>query len=452
MSLPTERQPELRTEPESAFDLHATIDGRAIGVAQLTVLALCFLLNAIDGFDVLAIAFAAPALASDWDLPASDLGLVFSAGVLGMTLGAMFLAPLSDRVGRRTMVLSAVSVMGLSMLATAWAADLWTMIGLRLITGLTIGAMLASLTSQVSEFFPDRARNMAVGVMLSGYPLGATLGGFFTAVLIPDYGWQGVFVAGGVMTLGILPLLWLWLPESPHFLLRRRPRAALHRLNRVLSRLQIDELGQLPQLRANDEPAAAAVSSLLAPSYRRQTLKLWAAFFVCFGTLYFLLSWIPKLLVDSGLPLEQAIYAGIAFNIGGAAGNILVAWASVRMGLQRAIMVFNAIAAAGMVLFASTSLSITALLVLTALIGLFQQGGFVGFYMVAARLYPAEIRTTGVGWGIGLGRFGAVIAPWSAGVLITLGWSMSALFLLFAVPLVVGGLVIYSMRLNTAPR
>jgi AAHS family 4-hydroxybenzoate transporter-like MFS transporter len=430
--------------------LHQLIDERPLVPAQFLILAICFLLQTIDGYDVLAMAFAAPALADDWALTPDKLGIVFSAGVLGMTLGAMFLAPLTDRIGRRTMIFRAVSVMGISMLATAWVESLWSMVILRIVTGLTIGAMLASLTSLVSEFFPDRSRNMAIGILLAGYPLGATLGGFLAAALIPDFGWQGVFLAGGIMTLCLVPLVLLYLPESLHFLMRRRPPAALQEINAVLEKLQLSALQQLPAASADPEPAS--VRSLLTASRRRATLQLWSSFFLCFGTLYFLFSWIPKLLVDSGLPLEQAIYAGIAFNIGGVVGNISIGWVSTRLGLQKSILYFHLIAASGMVLFAYLPLGIASLLLLTGIIGLFQQGGFVGFYMTAARLYPAEIRTTGVGWGIGLGRFGAVIAPYLAGVLIAAGWGISLLFTVFSIPLVIGGWITYSIRSKDLPR
>jgi len=432
------------SETSGGWDLQQLIDEAPLGATQILLLAICFLLNIIDGFDVLAMSFAAPALAEDWSLSADRLGLVFSAGVLGMTLGAMFLAPYTDRIGRRPMILIAVLVMGISMLGTAYADSVSTMVVLRIITGLTIGAMLASLTSLVTEFYPDRSRNLAVGIMLSGYPLGATLGGFLAAALIPDYGWRGVFIFGGLMTLSMGPLIWFWLPESVQFLIRRRPAGALQTINAVLSRLNLEGVSSLPQTEAT--LATASVRSLLTDERRKQTLQLWAAFFLCFGTLYFLLSWIPKLLVDAGLPLEQAIYAGIAFNLGGAAGNLGIGWASARFGLQRTVLTFQAIAALSMVLFALLPLAIAALLVLTAIMGFFQQGGFVGLYIVAARLYPPEIRTTGVGWGIGLGRFGAVTAPYAAGLLIATGWGKSDLFLMFAGPLVLGGLVIVAMR------
>jgi len=437
-------------EQLSERGLHQLIDARPVGGTQLLILGICFLLQTIDGFDVLAMSFAAPPLADDWQLSADRLGIVFSSGVLGMTLGAMFLAPWTDRLGRRTMIFWAVLVMGLSMFATAFVDSLGAMVALRLVTGLTIGAMLASLTSLVSEFFPDRQRNLAVGVLLAGYPTGATLGGFLAALLIPDYGWRGVFVAGGIMTLAALPLVYFFLPESLHFLLRRRPHDALQKANAVLQRLGFDTVDELPMAESDPEPAS--VRSLLVEERRKSTLQLWSSFFLCFGTLYFLLSWIPKLLVDAGLPLEQAIWAGIAFNIGGAAGNIAIGAVSTRLGLQKTVLYFHVIAALGMILFAFLPLGIAALLFLTAVIGLFQQGGFVGFYMTAARLYPAEIRTTGVGWGIGLGRFGAVIAPYIAGVLIGIGWGIPILFTVFAIPLLLGGWMTYSIRSKDLPR
>jgi AAHS family 4-hydroxybenzoate transporter-like MFS transporter len=440
----------LKTSSDAGWDLHALIDEAPIGRAQVLVLCICLLLNIVDGFDVLAMSFAAPVLAEDWSLSADRLGLVFSAGVLGMTLGAMFLAPWTDRLGRRTVIFWAVLVMGVSMLLTAYVVNMAQMICLRIVTGLTIGTMLASLTSVVSEFFPDRLRNIAVGIMLSGYPAGAVMGGFLAAWLLPTYGWPGVFIVGGVMTLALVPLIYWLLPESLHFLVQRRPQGALIKLNGVLGKLRLAPVIELPPAAAI--PEAASVRSLLAVQRRESTLLLWTGFFLCFGTLYFLLSWIPKLLVDSGLPLEHAIYAGIAFNVGGALGNLGVGWLSGKLGVQRAMLLFQLIAAMGMVLFATLTLELRFLLALTMIIGFFQQGGFVALYMIAARIYPAEIRTTGVGWGIGLGRFGAVLAPYAAGSLIAIGWGMSILFLMFAVPLVVGGLFVYAIRSNSLPR
>ncbi len=430
----------------SVDQIQAAIDRQPVRPVQIQVLLICFLLNMLDGYDVLSMAFAAPPLAQDWSLSPQRLGIVFSAGVLGMTLGAMFLAPLTDRIGRRSMVLYAVTGMGVSMLATAYVNNLAALVTLRILTGLGIGAMLASLTSMVSEFFPDRHRNLAVGINLAGYPLGATIGGFIAAQLIPHFGWQGVFIFGGIATLAVLPLCWFLLPESVHYLLCRRPKQALDRANRVLERLEIPTLEQLPELEV--EPATPNVQALLGPAHRELTLQLWTGFFLTFGTLYFLLSWIPKLLVDAGLPLDQAIYASVAFNLGGAAGNVGIGWVSGRWGLQRSVLLFSCTAALALVVMALLPLAVAVLLVIAAILGFFQQGGLVGFYAMAARVYPAEIRTTGIGWSIGLGRFGAVIGPYLGGVLIAVGWSMGSLFIFFAVPLVFAGMVAYRLRLT----
>lgn len=427
----------MNENPAAAdHDVEATIDRMRVTRAQYLILGVCFGLTVIDGYDVLSMAFAAPSLASAWELPADRLGIVFSAGVLGMTLGAMFIAPVTDMVGRRPMILGAVAVMAASMFATAYAVDLFWLVVLRVITGLGIGAMLASLTSMVSEFFPSRHRELAVGVTLAGYPTGATLGGGVAAQLIPTYGWQGVFVFGGAVTLLLLPAVFFLLPESVQFLIHRRPKDALTRLNRVLRRLSIESLQALP---VTSQPPRAHVVSLLAPDYRRSTLTLWLGYFFNFGTLYFLSSWIPKLLVDYGLPLGEAIFAGIAFNIGGALGNVGIGWISARLGLGRTILQFTLAGSLCLLALAWFPMGVAALLAATGILGFFQQGSLIGFYAIAARLYPAAIRTTGIGWGIGLGRFGAVIGPALGGLLISRGWTLSSLLVFFAIPLAISG-------------
>lgn len=424
------------------------IDRSPISGAQAAILLVCFLLSAVDGYDLLSMSFAAPPLEEDWQLGKGELGIAFSAGLLGMVLGAMFLSPLTDLLGRRPMILASVTVIGCAMLLTAYTWNLPTLAAMRALTGLGIGAILSSLTSLLSEFYPERRRNFAIGVNLAGLPVGGVLGGFLATWLIPQYGWQGVFLAGGIATLAALPLVWLLLPESTQFLLHKRPRNALARINRTLARMRIAPLEELPP-----PPASAAkpsvfalLNALLKPERRRDTLLLWTGFFLNFGTLYFLLSWIPLLLKAAGLPLAQAIYASVAFNLGGAVGNASIGWISAHFGLQRSILTFSLAAAIGMLAFASFDLEIAALLTLTAIIGLFQQGSMTGYYAIAARAYPTEIRTTGVGWGIGLGRIGAVVSPALTGLLLVWGWSMDGLYLFFAVPMLFVGWIATRLR------
>lgn len=429
----------MTTATENSPAYQHLLDNSRITRAHVLLLLTCFCLNMVDGYDVLSIAFAAPPLASEWGLKPESLGLLLSAGVFGMTLGAMFLAPLTDTLGRRRMVLAAVMVMGFSMIMSSRAAGLTELIALRVLTGLGTGAMLASLTALISDFFPARNRELAIGITLAGYPMGATLGGFLAAKLIPNYGWQGVFMAGGIATLLLLPVIVAYLPESVHFLMRRRPHDFLQKANTVLGRLELAPMASVPDMREAIEKAS--VGSLLAASRRNMTLWLWSGFFLTFGTLYFLLSWIPKLLVDSGVDLSIAIYASSFFNLAGALGNVGMGALSRRAGLGYSILAFATLSALFMIVFAVMSLDTMVILTLAALIGFFQQGALVGFYILAARVYPPEIRATGVGWGIGLGRFGAVIAPYLGGLMVAAGLDITTLFTIYAVPLIAAGLI-----------
>ncbi len=400
---------------------------------QYVVIGLCFLLNMLDGMDVLVIAFAAPALAAEWSIAPQALGVVFAAGTFGMVTGAMLLAPVADRIGRRRLILASIALIGVGVTLTAAAATVDTLLLLRFASGVGIGALLASTATIAAEYAPDRKRNFIVGFVLSGYTIGAFLSGLVAARIIPEHGWQAMFVVAGLLTLATLPLAWWLLPESPDFLARVRPQGALERINAILRRMSLPPLAGLPEV--DDVESAASVAALLHPARRASTLLLWVAFFMAFGTLYFLLSWIPKLAAETGLPLDVAIYAGAVFNLGAFFGICLQGWLSLTLGLTRTIAGFMGLAALLMAIFGLVT-EPWLVLTLFGLIGFTVQGGFVGLYAVAARLYPAELRNTGIGWAIGLGRFGAVVGPLAGGLLISLGLGMAENFTVFAVPMV----------------
>lgn len=191
----------------------------------------------------------------------------------------------------------------------------------------------------------------------------------------------------------------------------------------------------------------ANVLSLLTQERRTQTLTLWAAFLFCFMTLYFLMSWIPKLLIDAGFTESMGIYAAAAFNGGGVVGIVSLGWIAARIYLSKLIGTFLTTCAAVMIIFAYSS-GVNFLFPYLFLIGFLLQGGFVGMYAVAAKIYPTEVRTTGVGWAIGLGRFGAVLGPWIGGLLIAAGISMEVNFIVFAIPMVISGLIAYMLAVR----
>jgi benzoate transport len=415
-------------------DIRALLEHGKITSTQVMVFVVCIAMNMLDGMDVLVIAYAAPALAADWSTSPEALGTIFSAGLLGMTAGAMFLAPFADRIGRRNMILICVIVMGAGIFLTAYSRSEGELIFLRFASGLGIGSMLATAATMGAEYAPDRNRNFIVSIILSGYPIGATLSGLAAASVIPEYGWRAMFIVAGSATLVTLPIVWLLLPESLDFLIKTRPANALQKANRILKRMGYDAVTELPPAPA--EIKKASVAELFKHGLKLPTIWLWIAFFMSFVTLYFLTSWIPKLASSTGLSMKLAIYAGTVFNLGAFFGIISQGYLSLKFGLRR-IISFYLIGTAGLMWvfgFISESLII---LVLFGLIGWGVQGGFVGLYSVAARLYPTEVRNTGIGWGIGAGRTGAIVGPKIGGTLIGMGLTLTTNFLIFSVPMLI---------------
>ena len=440
------------TEAAVSAELREVIDeGRMTGM-QICIVAMCFFINMLDGFDVLAMAFTAHPISDEWALKPHQLGLVFSTALVGMTIGAMFIAPLADKYGRRPVVIGSLLSIGLAMLTTGFCQSLTQLIALRAVTGLGIGAMLASLTSLVSEYTPDRQRNFCISIVQAGYSIGAVVGGIIAASIIPEYGWRAVFIGGGVLT-AVTSLACLYLlPESMQVLVQSRPEGTLERINSILARLKKAPLALLPEPTAETR-RTPNVTSLLTPALRNMTIMIWLAFGASFATLYFLQSWVPKLLVDAGLSLDKGIYAAAALNLGGALGMLIVGRLSTWWSLKKLIAIAFVLGGLSMVSFAFmiTSVSLTVLLMLTALIGMSIFGGFVNLYSIAARVYPTAVRTTGIGWAIGIGRFGAVIGPYAAGILIGMGVSASTNFLIFAVPMALAAvftMLIRSPELN----
>ena len=196
------------------MSVRTVIDDSPVTGVQILVIGLCFFLNMLDGMDVLAIAFAAPMIADNWSVSPQALGIVFSAALVGMAIGAVFISPYADVIGRRNMILISLVVISIGMIATASAETVLQLVILRLISGLGIGAMLASLTSMVAEYAPERHRDLSIVFLHAGYPVGAVITGFIAAYLLPEYGWQPLFVVAGIISLVSIPLIWFLLPES----------------------------------------------------------------------------------------------------------------------------------------------------------------------------------------------------------------------------------------------
>ncbi len=413
---------------------------------QMTAVAICLVINFLDGFDVLAIAFAAPEIARDWAVDATALGVIFSAGLAGMVIGALFLSPLADRVGRRPLILVCLTTIGIGMLASAVSQNVGQLIAARALTGLGVGGMLSSLTTMVAEYSNNRRRKLAISVLQSGYPVGAIIAGVASAYLLAQFGWRSVFVVGGVLSLAMIPLVLWRLPESAEFLLARRPAGALQRLNRITKRLGQPELRELPTI----EPPSTKQGSfreIFSTSYRGRTLAIWLAYIVLMSAFYFVTNWTPKILTDAGLSREAGISGGVLIAAGGVVGGLVLGYLSGRFSIHRLGALYMLLAISAMSVFGVLDFVLATMLPVAFLIGFFLAGAIICLYAIVPDLYPARIRNTGTGWALGIGRMGAVIGPYVAGVLIGAGFERSTYYFALSLPILISvGAVLWLRR------
>lgn len=436
----------------SENDISTLIQSRRMTPFQVVVVGICIVISMLDGFDVLAMAFTAPVITREWALDPTALGALFSAGLAGMAIGAVLLSPLADRYGRRASVLFCLALMTVGMLLSAFAQNTAQLFTLRLVTGLGIGSVLATINAIVAEYSSTRRRDFCIGMMTMGYSVGATLGGLISVVLLSNYGWQSVFLLGGILSTILAVVVAVVMPESVDFLLARRPAGALDRINHVLRRLRLAPLESLPPVHA-EVSRRSGYRTMFAADMRTPTLLICAGFFLAMMTYYFLLNWIPKILVDLGLTVEGGISGSVVMNVAGVTGGLLLGWNTHRFGLGRLTAAYMVLCVASVVVFGYVPASTVPLLLMVVVIGFFMNGVIVGLYALAATVFPATVRATGTGLALGCGRLGATIGPFVAGVLITQGWSRAAYFVAMALPMLLAAGVIsriVTMR-NDAP-
>ncbi|MGM0930908.1 MAG: MFS transporter [Actinomycetota bacterium] len=398
---------------------------------QWLIIGLCVLLNALDGFDVMAMAFTATNVTNDFGLSGTELGLLLSAGLVGMALGSLGLAPFADVVGRRPMILVSLVLaaggMFLSALAnSAIELGLW-----RVVTGLGVGGILACTNVIASEYSSDRWRGLSISIYTAGYGVGATLGGMAAVSLQGSYGWRSVFVFGGIATAAALVLLAALLPESVDFLLTRRPRNVVERLNKIAGRMgqpRVTALGEIHRA-AGQAKGRNKVGELLSSANRRTTLLIWLAFFATMFGFYFVNSWTPRLLVEAGMTTEQGVVGGLMLTLGGTFGSILYGVLATKWSSRGVFICFALLSAVSMVLFISSAGVLTMAFITGVAVGMLINGCIAGLYTVTPALYATETRSTGVGWAIGIGRVGAIVAPMITGSLLDADWSPVQLYL-----------------------
>ena len=391
---------------------------------QVVAVAICIALNALDGFDVLAISFAAPGIATEWGIDKSMLGIVLSIELIGMAAGSALLGNVADRFGRKPTVVFCLSMMTLGMLGASMAVTIPTLALARLITGLGIGGMLSSTSAMVAEVSNTRRRNLNLALNIAGYSAGAILGGSVASTLLEHGDWRTVFQFGFIVTLVALPLAIFLLPESIESLLARRPPGTLERINRILKSFAREPLAALPAVTA--APVKAPIGALFTQGYAAPTVLLTLTYFAQIMFFYYIQKWIPKILVDMGHTPSEAVDVLVKANIGCLLGACAIGFAAQRFRIIPLIVGAMLLSFTGILVFSSGNWTLQQMGAICVVTGFFVNGAVVGLYPVMAQTFPAALRASGIGFAIGVGRGGAALGPPLAGALFDNGCSLLA--------------------------
>ena len=429
----------------SELDPRAIIAREPMHFRQIVAIAIATALNALDGFDVLSISFAAPGIAKDWGIDRAALGLVLSMELIGMGIGALILGAMADRIGRRPTILSCLVIMASGMFLASTAQTVTILSAFRLFTGLGIGGMLAATNAIVAECSNARRRNLAVAIMAGGYPMGAIVGGSIASLLLGATGrWHSVFEFGAVLTACFIPIV-LWLvPETIAFLLHKRPTGALAKINRTMVRQGRPPLDALPP--RDEAPQRFSFGQFFAPDITSVTLLLILAYFAHMMTFYFLVKWIPKIVVDMGFAPALAGGVLVWANVGGASGSIVLSLLTQKVGVRPLVIGAMVCGAMVVAIFGQGFTTLASLSLIACIGGFFTNGATAGLYAVIAQSFPASLRAGGTGLVIGIGRAGAALGPITAGLLFASGTSLWLVALLMGCGTLVGGIALSLVR------
>ena len=429
------------------------VDAAPIGSLQITTFAICLLCLIMDGFDVQALGYVAPEIVRAWRISNAALGPVFGASNFGVLVGSLVFSMLADTIGRRPILVGATLFFGAMTLVAARANSVGELLAVRFIAGVGLGCIIPNATALVGEYSPRRLRGplmMIIGGV--GFTGGAAIGGFIAAFLIPRFGWRSVLYFGGAAPLGLAAAMLVWLPESLQFLVvRRRSRDTIVRwLRRIDPSVPIDAGTEFVVQEASRE--GVPVVHLFREGRGAVTVLLWIVNFMNLLNLYFLASWLPTVVRDAGHSAPTAVLAGTVLQVGGTIGTVGLAWLIGRLGFIPVLSSSFGLACVTIAAIGQPGVSLAMLFVLVFIAGWCVVGGQPGINALAGTFYPTSLRSTGVGWGLGIGRAGAIVGPVVGGEFMRRQWPTRDLFLAASIPALVSTIAMLSLRRVMAQR
>lgn len=397
-------------------DPRMIIDNTGMSARQWIVVVLMVLLNALDGFDVLSSAFAAPGITKEWGIQRSALGVVLSAELVGMGFGSILLGGMADRYGRKSAMLTCLVFMAGGMYLASAAGGVTSMVFFRFITGIGIGGMLAATNAVTAESSNAAFRRTAIAAYVAGYPLGAIIGGIAASEwLLPDYGWRSIFLFGAAVTAVLIPVIAWLVPETAAYHATKRN---LNGVNHTLRAFGKEPIGTLPV--ETEGAAKPRLTDILSnPKLRPITLLLAIGYTFHSVTFYYILKFAVQIVADypPGYPPSEAATVLTWANVGGFMGSLSFGFVMAKLGIRWPTAFMLLIGSVAVASFGMGRETLSAWQWATIITGFFTNAAISGFYAAFARGFPTHARATGTGFALGVGRLGAAGSPLLAGAL-----------------------------------
>ncbi len=439
-------------ETPAVLNVSDIVDDSKLGLFQAGIFVLCFVCLIMDGFDVQSIGYVAPEIIREWHIPSSLLGPVFSAAPFGVLIGSLLFSILADKIGRRPVLIGLTLYFSVATLLTARASSVNQLLAIRLIAGIGLGGIMPNAVAMAAEYSPRRMRETMIMVVSNGFTAGAAVGGFISAWLIPAFGWRSVFYFGGAVPLVIAVLMLFLLPESLQFMVmtgsavRGRSRDNLGKWMRRINPGTEVTAATHYVVEEKVKRTGVPVVNLFRDGRALGTTLLWIVNFMNLINLFFLSSWLPTVVRDAGYSASTAVLVGTTLQVGGTIGAIVLGWYARKLSLILLLTTSFAVAFVSIAAIGQPGLLLTLLYVVVFAAGWGVVGGQAGVNALASSHYPTDLRATGVGWGLGIGRIGAIVGPLIAGEMLRRHWSSQELFIAAAIPALISAIVTFSLR------